>query len=432
MRGWMLIGAMLLAGTASAGDAVRIVAAVDTRGGPGAYYAAGAKLLAGASVKITGNNGGWVQAEFAPKQTAWIPAYALQPAQEAARPGELLRAMSKGMLRSLSSLFSSTPREPLISRANASLGIRGFSKAYAAHHGLKAAADLDPTLWENPPFDADGYRAFVSTRFAGRDWAALKARMPLATPAPLPDTDSDKLGAALANFVAREDGLIRNPALEAYLSEIAQLVAESSHAYELPMHVFVLRSAEPKGFVSPNGIVFISAGALRKMQSEAEFAFFVGHEIAHVAFGHGLRKLDRDEARAHENDSFAEMDHELGWDTRTGDRYVRTAEELSDLADQVHEYFQSEGNDADELEADYWGLIYAARAGYVPEAAEALLLRIVAADAKGGSGLLWNGVSRDKRLEGIRRGYAAIKLDRSGLRSFDAEFRAKLAPKRAP
>ncbi len=135
---------------------------------------------------------------------------------------------------------------------------------------------------------------------------------------------------------------MRNPPVEMYLSQVATLVAESSHAYDLPVRVYVLASAQPKGFVSPNGIVFVSAGALARMQSEAEFAFFVGHEIAQIAFQHGLRKIGRDEARVRESDAFAEMESDLGWDERADDKYVRTNAELTEMADAVREGRQPE------------------------------------------------------------------------------------------
>ena len=418
------------AGAAATSQQARIVTTIDGRGGPGSYYAAGVRLLRGATVKVTDRRGGWVMAEVAPKQSAWIPAYALDSEQQSAKPGELFRSVSKSLLRGISSMIDRRDRPKYLTRATVSLGVRGFSTAYSAHRGMKEA-DVDPALWESAAFDVAAYQAFLGERFKGRDWEAFKRRLPLDPPAPVADPESDKLGAALTAFVARQDGLLRNPPVEMYLSQIATLVAESSHAYDLPVRVYVLNSAEPKGFVSPNGIVFVSAGALARMQSEAEFAFFVGHEIAHIAFQHGLKKIGRDEQRVREGDAFEEMETDLKWDERTDDKYVRTNAELSEMADQIHEYFARENNDRDELEADAWGLIYAARAGYVPEAAESLLLRMVTEGGKGDSALLWNGVARSKRLDGCRRGFAQIKLERGQLRSFEAEFQAGAGKKKA-
>jgi uncharacterized protein YgiM (DUF1202 family) len=402
----------------------KIVTPIDSRSGPGAYYDAGVRLLRGATVKVTERRGAWVKAEVEPQRTAWIPAYALDSEQQRpSQAGAVLRSVSKSLLRSLSSMIDRRDQPKYVTRTAVTLGVRGFSGAYSAHRGMKQG-EADPALWETPAFDAASYQAFVGARFEGRDWESFKRRLPLDPPAPVADPEADKLGAALTAFVARQEGLLRNAPVEMYLSQVATLVAESSHAYDLPVRVYILNSAQPKGFVSPNGIVFVSSGALARMQSEAEFAFFVGHEIAHIAFQHGLRKIGRDEARVREGDAFAEMESDLAWDERTDDRYVRTNAELSELADQIHEYFARENNDRDELEADYWGLIYAARAGYVPEAAESLLLRMVADGKPGDGALLWNGVARSKRLDGCRAGFARIKLDRKELRSFEGEFSA--------
>jgi len=397
-----------------------IATPVDTRTGPGAYYDAGVKLLRGAPVKVTERRGAWVKAEVEPQRAAWIPAYALDSEQQSSQAGAVLRRVSKGLLRNLTSLLDQRDRPKYLSRSAVTLGIRGFSSAYAVERGGKAG-EVDPALWEAAAFDAAAYQAFVAERFKGRDWESFKRRLPLDPAAPVADPDADRIGGALTAFVARQDGLVRNAPVEMYLSQVATLVAESSHAYDLPVRVYILDSAQPKGFVSPNGIVFVSQGALAKMQSEAEFAFFVGHEIAHIAFQHGLRKIQTD-ARVRENDAFAEMEGDLKWDERTDDKYVRTNAELTEMADQIHEYFARENNDRDELEADYWGLIYAARAGYVPEAAESLLLRMVADGKPGDGALLWNGVARSKRLDGCRRGFGQITLDRKELRSFDGEF----------
>ena len=411
------------AASAAPPQTAKIVTPIDSRSGPGAYYDAGVRLLQGAAVKVTERRGAWVKAEIEPQRAAWIPAYALDSEQQSSQAGAVLRRVSKGLLRSITSMVDMRDRPKYTSRTAVTLGIRGFSGAYSAHRGMKEG-EVDPALWETAAFDAAAYQAFVAERFKGRDWESFKRRLPLDPAAPVADPESDKLGAALAAFVARQDGLVRDAAVEAYLSQVATLVAESSHAYDLPVRVYILDSAQPKGFVSPNGIVFVSRGALNRMQNEAEFAFFVGHEIAHIAFQHGLKKVGRDDARVREGDAFAEMESDLGWDERTDDKYVRTNAELTEMADQIHEYFARENNDRDELEADYWGLIYAARAGYVPEAAESLLLRMVADGKPGDGALLWNGVARSKRLDGCRAGFARIALDRKELRSFDAEFAA--------
>ena len=405
-----------------------MLTAADAREGPGAYYPQGVRILPGSVVRILQERKGWVQAEVQ-SQRGWIPSYTLESAQRDASPGQLLRAASKSLLRAMTRMVRPGDKPAYLSYPQVTLGIRGFAGAYAVHRGQKVQ-ESDAQLWEKPAMTAEGYDDFLESRFNGRDWEALKRRLPLDTPAPLPEPDNDKLGAALAGFIAAQHKLRRDPALEAYLSRVATLVAESSHAYDVPARVYVLRSPQVLGFVTPHGIIFVSDGALRKMRSEAEFAFFVGHEIAHVAFGHGPRKLQRDEQRQREESAFADLEDDLGWNERTDDKYVRTNQELSEQADQIHEYFQRENNDQDELAADHWGLIYAVRAGYMPEAAEAVLLRIAAdktsEKGSGGSQLLWRGTDSKPRLEQCRRTLALIKIERKELRTFEEDFQSAL------
>lgn len=418
-----------LAAVAAAANESRVVSAADAREGPGAYYAQNMRVLPGSVVRILQERKGWVQAEVQ-SQRGWIPRYTLESAQRDESPGSLIRAASKSLLRAMTGLVRPANKPAYMNYPQVSLGIRGFAGAYAVHRGQKAQ-ESDAQLWEKPPVEIEGYDDFLESRFNGRNWESLKRRLPLDTPAPLPDPDADKLGAALAGVIARQHPLRRDAALEAYLSAVATLVAESSHAYDVPARVYVLRSPQVLGYVTPHGIIFVSDGALKKMRSEAEFAFFVGHEIAHVAFGHGQRRLQRDEQRQQEEGAFAEMEQDLGWDERTGDKYVRTNQELSEMADQVHEYFMRESNDQDELAADYWGLIYTARAGYLPEAAEAVLMRI-AADKPAGKGsgdsqLLWRGTATAPRLEQCRRTLGSLKIERRELRSFEEDFQKRLS-----
>lgn len=423
-----LIGIALLANSAAAGDAAatRVIVSTDMRSGPGAYHAQALRLLPGARVQAIEQRDGWVLTEVESRR-GWVPAYTLESAPSS-WVGRSVRSASKSLLRSITSMLSDQSSRPrYLTTVQASLGIRGFAGAYAAHRGTKPAS-AEAGLWEGAAFAPDDYPSFIGARFKGRDWASLKRRLPLDTPAPMPDPDADRLGAALAGVLAGEYPLRRDPALETYLSLVATLVAESSHAYELPVRVYLIDSPKTLGFVTPNGLIFVSTGALRKMRSEAEFAFFVGHEIAHIAFGHGPRKLQRDEARQREQGAFAEMDSDLGWDERSDDKYVRTSQELTEMADQIHEYFQSESNDADELQADQWGVVYAARAGYLPVAAESLLMRIAAEPAPAaGTRLLWRGVDPKPRIEQVRLVAAGISIARSDFRGFDAEFVAAAA-----
>ena len=53
------------------------------------------------------------------------------------------------------------------------------------------------------------------------------------------------------------------------------------------VQVRVLDEEEPQGWSLPGGYVYVTRGALAHLDSEAELAALLGHEIGHLAAGHG-------------------------------------------------------------------------------------------------------------------------------------------------
>lgn len=413
----LLLGAILAAVPAQAAD-LRVRAAVDAREGPGAYYPVVMRLLPGASVNRLEVREGWNLTGLK-QQKGWVPERALEAAKKgssAAGPtGSLLEQLEQG---------DDGAGKKFLTAAEVAAAVRGFAQAYVASRG---GAGADAGLLEGSAFTADEYAGFSAKRFSDRSRTQCWGAAPLTyTSAPERDPHSDRLGAAVALSIAGT-GLLRDAALERYLSQVATLVAESSHAYDLPTRVFVLSDDRPVGYATPNGVLFISIGALRQMHSEAEFAFFAGHEIAHVAFQHGMRRTSADRQRIAEDQVFAEMESDLGWGEREGDRYVELNAELSAMADEIYEYFRSESNDAQELEADRWGLIYMARAGYTPDAAARAIqnlanAQVSEADEKLGSKLFWRGTPVPRRLLAIQSTRAQIRAQPQLLRDFSADY----------
>lgn len=421
-----LCAGLLLMGPASSWSSepslVTVIAAVDARQGPGAYYPVVMRLLPGLTVESLEKSGGWNLTGIN-LQKGWVPIRALNIAAgvSARQDGSLLIKLKKGF-------GDDKPIAGVIPAAQITSAVRGFAAAYLARHGVKSGTDT--SFLQTMAFTPEEYNAFVAQRFAKRERGRLMNQTPLGGNAPPADQDADRLGAAIAGQVA-QGGLIRNPQLERYLGMVATLVAESSHAIDLPMRAFILDTREAVGFVTPDGTLFISAGALSLMKSEAEFAFFAGHEIAHVAMQHGLKRLQADPTRAATESAMTEMESALDWEHRASDKYVRAAGELDALADEVHEYYLSESNDADELEADRWGLVYMKRAGYAPDAARDLMKNFAAAnvakqDEELGSRLFWRGTRMEKRLDQVAGLLKGKPASRRGLEPFSAEFAAQL------
>ncbi|MDZ7589890.1 MAG: M48 family metalloprotease [Rubrivivax sp.] len=93
--------------------------------------------------------------------------------------------------------------------------------------------------------------------------------------------------------VLAEYGAYADPALQAYVSGVGQKLAKLSHRSQLPWTFTVLDSTEINAFALPGGYVYITRGLMAYLDSEAELAGVVGHEIGHVTARHGAQRATR-------------------------------------------------------------------------------------------------------------------------------------------
>ena len=85
-------------------------------------------------------------------------------------------------------------------------------------------------------------------------------------------------------------------ALQDYVNRVGQKIARQSHRPNLQYHFTVLDSTEINAFALPGGYVYITRGILAYLNSEAELAAVLGHEIGHVTARHGVRQQSASQA----------------------------------------------------------------------------------------------------------------------------------------
>ena len=78
-------------------------------------------------------------------------------------------------------------------------------------------------------------------------------------------------------------GKIDNEGLQNYLDRVGKRLVGVSHKPELDFHFTALADESVNAMALPGGYVFITKGMLEKLDSEAQLAGILGHEIAHVA-----------------------------------------------------------------------------------------------------------------------------------------------------
>ena len=166
--------------------------------------------------------------------------------------------------------------------------------------------------------------------------------------------------------IDRSGRVLADADLEAYLAGVARRLEPAEVFEAVPFRVRVLRDPEPNAFCLPNGAVYLQTGMLARMESEAELAVLLAHEMTHAVGRHALREL----RTAESSGTWLNVLGALGGGTGSGG--------LMHLA-AVSGYSRDL-----EREADREGMARAAAAGYDLAAAPVLYRRLLAWSAAEG------------------------------------------------
>jgi predicted Zn-dependent protease len=93
--------------------------------------------------------------------------------------------------------------------------------------------------------------------------------------------------------ILAEFGEYQNPRVQAYVRELGQRLAKSSHRADLQWHFTVLDSPVVNAFAVPGGYIYVTRGLMAYMNSEADLAGVIGHEIGHVTARHSAQRATR-------------------------------------------------------------------------------------------------------------------------------------------
>jgi len=147
-------------------------------------------------------------------------------------------------------------------------------------------------------------------------------------------------------------GLYENQALQDYVSQVGQRVASKSELPNAEWKFVVLDDDSINAFTTGCCFIYVHRGLLTHLNSEAELASVLGHEVAHVTARHPQERMTRG--------IFATL-------AATAAAIYTGSGAVADLANLgAQAWMQGYGRE-NELEADRLGLQYATRAGYRPE-----------------------------------------------------------------
>ncbi|GJM11704.1 MAG: hypothetical protein DHS20C12_01070 [Pseudohongiella sp.] len=195
--------------------------------------------------------------------------------------------------------------------------------------------------------------------------------------------------------------LFEDEELLAYVREVGNKMAAVSHRPDLEYTFNIIDSPEINAFALPGGYVYVNRGLLTFMNSEADLAAVLSHEIGHITARHAVQQ----QARGRIAQTAATVG---GFVTAvaTGSGYVGS--QISEVASIWAQTGLSGFGREHELEADGLAAEYLVRAGYDPVAMIDVVTvlknqedfnRLVSGSTQGYHGLFATHPRNDTRLQ---------------------------------
>jgi predicted Zn-dependent protease len=165
--------------------------------------------------------------------------------------------------------------------------------------------------------------------------------------------EENRIGRQISGNLLGAVPLVRDDKLQRYVNLVGQWVAQHSGRKDVTWRFGVLDTEAINAFAAPGGYIFVTKGLYRRINSEAELAGVLGHEIAHVTQKHHLKVLKQ-------STLIGELGKVASQKAQGSDQMVQNL--IGNGAE-----IMARGLDKNaEFEADRVGVVYAARAGYEP------------------------------------------------------------------
>lgn len=152
--------------------------------------------------------------------------------------------------------------------------------------------------------------------------------------------------------ISAQLGLVDNPELQSYVSDLGHQLAAVSERPGLPWTFRVIDDPTVNAFALPGGFIYVTRGILAHFDSEAELAGVLGHEIGHVTARHSVSQISRQQLQQ----IGLGVGMVLSEDIRRVGGLLSAGMQLMNLS-------YSRG---DETQSDELGLRYISREGYDP------------------------------------------------------------------
>ncbi len=109
----------------------------------------------------------------------------------------------------------------------------------------------------------------------------------------LSEAEEVNLGRQTDKEVVQEHGTYQDADLTAYLDSLCRQLGKVSHRPNLDYQLKILDASVVNAFAVPGGYVYFTRGILASLNSEAELAGVMAHEIGHIAARHSAHQYSK-------------------------------------------------------------------------------------------------------------------------------------------
>jgi len=212
------------------------------------------------------------------------------------------------------------------------------------------------------------------------------------------ETEERDIGAKMAAQIRAEKRIFPDRTVGDYVNRTGQHIARLSDRPGIPYQFTVIEDKTPNAFAVPGGYIYVHTGLLRILDNQAQLAGVLGHEISHIVARHSVKQLQEG----------------LGLQILStlvfggSSQATQTAVNVG-LALLLRGY----SRDA-EAEADSYGTLYMARAGFNPEGMAQVMDKLATLSGSGDG--FWENLASDhppaaKRAAAVRAEIKAKGLD---------------------
>lgn len=172
--------------------------------------------------------------------------------------------------------------------------------------------------------------------------------------------DEQKIGEEQHPLLVQQYGEYNDASLARYVQDILMSLGEVSHRPAIKYQVTVLDTPMINAFALPGGHVYVCRGLFPYLNSEAELAGVLAHEIGHVTARHGVEQMSQTQA--------------FNAGVLLGSIFLfkekEQAQQFYDLGSNVSALATLSYSRENEMEADRLGVSYADLAGFSPMGVE--------------------------------------------------------------